>query len=98
MEAGEENQEPLVQRIHHVEGKGRVWRSHNHNVRGADERALLPEGEPLLFVEHDFKHPVPVSSLLMFGDMYPRTGMKHYCINVGLTERCLFRAYSSIQI
>ena len=51
-----------------------------------DGLALLPEGEPLHLLEYDFRHPVPVSSMSMFGDMHPRTGTGHYYVNGGLTE------------
>jgi hypothetical protein len=37
-------------------------------------------------MEYDVQHPVPVSSMLMFGDIYPRAGAGHYYVNAGLTE------------
>ena len=37
-------------------------------------------------MEYDVQHPVPVSSMLMFGDIHPRAGTGHYYVNAGLTE------------
>lgn len=38
-------------------------------------------------MEYDVQHPVPVSSMLMFGDIHLRAGTGHYYVNAGLTER-----------
>jgi hypothetical protein len=58
----------------------------DRRLRRIDELAPLPEGEPLHLLEYDFEHPVPVSSMSMFGDMHPRTGAGHYCVNGSLTK------------
>ena len=58
----------------------------DRRLRCIDERALLLEGEPLHLMEYDIQHPVPVSSMSMFGDIHPRAGAGHYCVNGGLTE------------
>ncbi|MGO5255233.1 MULTISPECIES: hypothetical protein, partial [unclassified Collinsella] len=58
----------------------------DRRLRGTDEITLLPEGEPLHLMEYDVQHPVPVSSMLMFGDIHLRAGTGHYYVNAGLTE------------
>ncbi len=37
-------------------------------------------------MEHDVQHPVPVSSMPMFGDIHPRAGTGQHYVNAGLTE------------
>ena len=58
----------------------------DRHLRRIDELALLLEGEPLHLMEYDIQHPVPVSSMSMFGDIHLRAGAGHYCVNGGLTE------------
>jgi hypothetical protein len=58
----------------------------DRRLRRIDELALLLEGEPLHLMEYDIQHPVPVSLMLMFGDIHLRAGAGHYCVNGGLTE------------